>query len=155
MRSLAIVAVLAGMLPGYAAAQVVTATFSGTFPAAYSSAIHAGDTFSGSATWKASTTAASVNLQSASLTLPAADGLSFTSIPSANVVGAAAVYTNGVLYYVQFNVRSTADGNIYVFLAAPTAGSVTNAGFSSVVAATNFTFKGPTPVAPAAAPGKP
>lgn len=143
MRSLAMILLcLVGMIPAQAA--TLSLTFSGTFPSAFG-VIHAGDTFSGTATWNG---AASGTLQSASLTMPAGDGLSFASIPNAQVLGTGVSYTAGVFTTIQINVRSTVDSNVYVFFVNATGGAVSNATFTASEMATSYTATGPSVVVP-------
>jgi hypothetical protein len=143
-RRLATFGLLVGILPALASAQVVSATFSATFPADGPD-VSTGDTFSGTATWNSSS-GSTVALTTASLTGPGADGLSFASIPNANVILAEAVYNgSGMFQAIIISVQSTVDGSQYTFFFYPgMAANILNTG--PPLAATSYMFTGPTPV---------
>ena len=103
-------------------ADVVSVTFGGTwierkpqlfFPSL--GVIQRGDPFSGAATWD---TGAPGALLSFSFTMPAADGLSFASIPNPQVLSAFADVSFGKTTVLQWKEQSTADNNIYAFFIA-------------------------------------
>ncbi len=71
--------------------------------------IHAGDPFSGAATWDTETSA----LQSFSFVMPVVEGLSFASIPNPQVLSARVGV--GRISDLQWTEESTADHNIYAF----------------------------------------
>ncbi len=96
-------------------ADVVSATFTGIWGGCSQcpknlGVIHSGDVFSGAATWDTNGMGA---LLSFSFTMPAAEGLSFASIPTPQVLSAeASSGTHSNLHWIE---QSTADNNIYDF----------------------------------------
>jgi PEP-CTERM motif len=102
-------------------ADIVSGTFSGDWEARHVvslGVIHVGDPFSGAATWDTSPPGA---LLSFSFTMPAAEGLSFASIPNPQVLSAGVsttlpsdIFPFGIAT-LQWSEQSTADHNIYHF----------------------------------------
>ena len=143
-----------------ARADLVELTFSGAWGANLG-VIHNGDPFSGVATWNTSAVTttgcggfpACSQLLSLTFNMPAADGLSITSLPDPEVIFAAAGYFSGLFGYIQFNEKSAADGNFYSIGVAP--GSLTGDAFacpaascspSTAIAPSIFKGIGPNPV---------
>jgi len=113
------------LLAGFTTAKagtIVELTFSGTFSNAFGN-INAGDAFSGTAIWDTATVGANpafptdALLLNFSLTLPAGDGLSVTSLPDSRVKFAAANYTTATSgIFANLQINETLDGtNFYTF----------------------------------------
>jgi hypothetical protein len=147
------VLLLAGLTPFASHAALLSASFSGTWNGNLGP-VHAGDTFSGIATWDpTSATPCGTNrtcalLTSYSFTMPAADGFNITSLPDAKVLFAGALYLSGVFSSTQVNERSSADNTVYVFGFNPTGAFFSNADFSQGVNPDPHTYRfaGPTAV---------
>jgi hypothetical protein len=147
------VVLLAALTPFAAHAALMSASFSGTLVASLGP-VHAGDTFSGVATWDpASATPCGTNrtcasFTSYSFTMPAADGLNITSLPDPKVLFAGALYLSGVFSSTQVNERSSADNTVYVFGFNPTGAFFSNADFTQGISADPHTYRfvGPTAV---------